>query len=71
MHGPSKPGFITLKSGDTLVRQGQLGSDLYLVLDGVIRVDRDGAVLAEYEASAIPGRRAHLEAGARTSAIWQ
>jgi Cyclic nucleotide-binding domain len=69
MHGASKPAFTTLKAGDTLVQQGQMGSDLYLVLDGVIRVDRDGAQLAEYGPGAILGERAHLETGMRTSTL--
>jgi len=51
------------------VRQGQTGSDLYLVLDGVIRVDRDGAQRAEYGPGAILGERAHLETGVRTSTL--
>jgi hypothetical protein len=69
MHGASKPAFTTLKAGDTLVQQGEMGSDLYLVLDGVIRVDRDGAELAEYGPGAILGERALLEAGARTATL--
>jgi hypothetical protein len=69
MHGASKPRFTTLKAGDTLVRQGEPGSDLFLVLDGVIRVDRDGAELAEYGPGAVLGERAHLETGVRTSTL--
>jgi CRP-like cAMP-binding protein len=69
MHGVSKPRFATLKAGDTLVRQGETGSELFLVLDGVIRVDRDGAELAEYGPGALLGERAHLEAGLRTSTL--
>jgi hypothetical protein len=69
MHGVSKPRFATLMPGDTLVRQGEKGSELFLVLDGVIRVDRDGAELAEYGPGALLGERAHLETGVRTSTL--
>jgi hypothetical protein len=69
MHGASKPAFRTLKAGDTLVRQGDTGEDLFLVLDGVIRIDRDGEQLAEYGPGAILGERAHLEGGIRTSTL--
>ena len=69
MHGASKPVFATLRAGDTLARQGEPGSDLYLVLDGVIRVDRDGTPLAEYGPGAILGERAHLETGVRTATL--
>ncbi len=69
MHGGQKPRFTTLKAGDTLVSQGEPGSDLYLVLDGVIRVDRDGQQLGEYGPGALLGERAHLEGGIRTSTL--
>ena len=51
------------------MRQGEPGADLYLVLDGVIRVDRDGEQLAEYGPGAMLGERAHLESGIRTSTL--
>jgi Cyclic nucleotide-binding domain len=69
MHGAGKPRLATLKPGDTLVRQGEPGSEVYLVLDGVIRVDRDDAPLAEYGPGAVLGERASLEAGVRTSTL--
>jgi len=69
MHGASKPVIATLRPGDTLVRQGETGSDLFLLLDGVIRVDRDGAPLAEYGPGAILGERAYLETGMRTATL--
>jgi hypothetical protein len=69
MHGGRKPAISTLKAGDTLVRQGEPGSDLYLVLDGVVRVDRDGEQLAEVGPGAILGERAYLEGGTRTATL--
>jgi len=58
-----------VKRGTTLVRQGDEGSDVFLILDGVLRVDRDGDRLAEYGPGALLGERAHLEGGARTSSL--
>jgi Cyclic nucleotide-binding domain len=69
MHGAQKPRFATLQAGETLVRQGESGSDLYLVLDGVVRAERDGVELAEYGPGAMLGERAHLEAGIRTASL--
>jgi CRP-like cAMP-binding protein len=69
MHGAAKPAIRRLKAGDVLVRQGQPGADIYLVLDGVIRVERDGEQLAEYGPGAMLGERAHLEGGLRTSTL--
>jgi hypothetical protein len=69
MRGDNKPRFTRLAAGETLVRQGDPGSDMYLVLDGVIRVDRDGEQLAEYGPGAMLGERSHLEGGMRTSTL--
>jgi Cyclic nucleotide-binding domain len=69
MHGGTKPRIERIPAGATLVRQGQPGSDVYLVLDGVIRVERDGERLAEYGPGALLGERAHLEGGIRTSSL--
>jgi hypothetical protein len=64
-----KPEFRRLKPGATLVRQGDAGSEVFLILDGVLRVEKDGKRLAEYGPGAMLGERAHLEAGGRTSSL--
>jgi hypothetical protein len=69
MHGDGKPRIRRLKAGDVLVHQGEPGADIYLLLDGVLRVERDGKRLAEYGPGAMLGERAHLEGGARTSTL--
>jgi hypothetical protein len=69
MHGTGQPRIRRVKAGEVLVRQGEPGAEIYLVLDGVIRVDRDGERLAEYGPGAMLGERAHLEGGTRTSTL--
>ena len=69
MRGAAKPRITQLRPGDELVRQGDFGQDIYLVLDGVIRVERDGTRLAEYGPGAMLGERAALEGGTRTSTL--
>jgi hypothetical protein len=69
MHGAARPKITQLEPGDELVRQGDFGQDVYLVLDGVIRVERDEARLAEYGPGAMLGERAVLEGGTRTSTL--
>jgi hypothetical protein len=69
MHGASKPKIANLAAGATLMRQGEPGTDIYLVLDGVVRVEHDGEWLAEYGPGALLGERAHLEDGLRTSTL--
>jgi hypothetical protein len=69
MRGGQKPTVRTVKEGHVLVEQGQLGSELYLLLDGVVTVEVDGEPLAELGPGAILGERAVLEEGRRTSTL--
>jgi hypothetical protein len=65
----SKPKYRKLSAGDTLVREGDQGTDVFLVLDGVVRVDKAGERLAEYGPGAVLGERAGIEGGERTSTL--
>ena len=69
MRGGSKPKVRRVKAGKTLVEQGEVGSEVFLVLDGVLRVEHDGERLAEYGPGALLGERAHLDGGRRTSTL--
>jgi hypothetical protein len=69
MQGGEKPRIRRLRAGETLVRQGDRGADVFLLLDGVLRVEHDGKRLAEYGPGAMLGERAHLEGGLRTSSL--
>jgi Cyclic nucleotide-binding domain len=69
MHGAAKAKISRVKPGTALVRQGEPGTEIYLILDGVVWVERDGERLAEYGPGALLGERAHLEGGARTSSV--
>jgi hypothetical protein len=64
-----RPEIRRLKAGDVLVRQGDPGSEVFLILDGVLLVEKDGERLAEYGPGAMLGERAHLETGGRTSSL--
>jgi hypothetical protein len=70
MGSGSKPKFKKVAAGETLVHVGEDGTDVFLVLDGVIRVeDKAGERLAEYGPGAVLGERAGLEGGVRTSTL--
>jgi hypothetical protein len=69
MHGAARPKVSDYPAGATLVRQGSPGSEVYLILDGVIRVERNGQPLAEYGPGAMLGERAQLEEGLRTASL--
>jgi hypothetical protein len=69
MRGGKKPVVRKVKAGDSLTEQGETGDELYLLLDGVLRVEVDGERLAELGPGAILGERAILEGGLRTSTL--
>jgi hypothetical protein len=69
MRGGSKPRIRNLSQGEDLVRQGDRGSELFLLLDGVLEVLVDGVAVAEVGPGAVGGERALLEGGRRTSTL--
>ena len=69
MRGGKKPSIRKVKTGGTLVEQGEPGNELFLLLDGVLSVEVDGNVLAEVGPGALLGERAILEGGKRTSTL--
>jgi hypothetical protein len=69
MRGGEKPEIRTVEEGALLTEQGHAGHEVFLVLDGVVDVDVDGEILAEFGPGAILGERAVLEGGLRTSTV--
>jgi hypothetical protein len=67
MSGGHKSRIEKYPAGTIVFKQGESGTQVVLVLDGVVRVEKDGERLAEYGPGAILGERAHLEGGIRTS----
>lgn len=67
--GLTKPRIASYAAGSVLVTQGQPGTEVYLILDGVLRVERDGVALAEYGPGAMLGERSGLEDGNRTASL--
>jgi hypothetical protein len=69
MHGATRPRIVRIPAGALLARQGEPGTEVFLLLDGVIGVERNGNRLADYGPGALLGERAQLEAGIRTSSL--
>jgi hypothetical protein len=69
MRGGESPKIRSLKPDALLTEQGTPGSDVFLVLDGVLVMEVDGTPLAEFGPGAILGERAVLEQGVRTSTL--
>lgn len=69
MRGEHPPVVRRVPAGTAVTRQGELGDELFLVLNGVLAVEVDGQKLAEVGPGAILGERALLEGGRRTSTL--
>ncbi len=69
MNDGLKPTIRTIAEGEDLVRQGEPGTDIYLILDGIFVVERDGEEIAEIGPGAVVGERAGLTDGKRTATL--
>jgi len=65
----AKPRFRRLQAGRTLVAQGERGEELFLLFDGVLRVEVDGKPVAEVGPGAIVGEMALLAQGRRMATL--
>jgi Cyclic nucleotide-binding domain len=70
MGGAAKPTIRTIAEGGNLIRQGEPGTDVYLILDGIFVVEVDGEQVAEIGPGAVVGERAAMLNGTRTATLW-
>jgi hypothetical protein len=70
MGGGAKPSIRKIAEGENLVRQGEPGTDLFLILDGMFVVEVDERAVAEIGPGAVVGERAALVDGMRTATLW-
>ena len=70
MAGGTKPKIRTVAAGENLVRQGEAGTDVFLILDGIFVVEVNNEVVAEIGPGAVVGERAALLNGQRTATLW-
>jgi hypothetical protein len=69
MHAGARPVIRKLPKGQLLTEQGQAGTELYLLLDGILRVSVDGQELGDLGPGVVIGERALLEHGVRTASL--
>lgn len=69
MRGGAKPSYRTLSVGEVLTTEGELGDDVFLLLNGVLLVEVGGEAITEVGPGAILGERALTEGGRRTSTL--
>ena len=69
MGGDTKHTITPIDAGADLVRQGEAGTDVYLILDGIFCVVVDDEEVAEIGPGAVVGERAGLRDGTRTATL--
>lgn len=65
----AEPRFVRLRQGQSLVRQGDEGTDVFLLFDGVIQVIHDGQVINEVGPGAILGEMALVDSARRNATL--
>jgi hypothetical protein len=63
------PTFERLEAGQVLVRQGDPGNELFLLLDGLLSVEVNGTAVAEVAPGAVLGELALLRGGRRQATL--
>ncbi|MEL7207948.1 MAG: cyclic nucleotide-binding domain-containing protein [Actinomycetota bacterium] len=69
MRGGEQPDVERVRKGEHLTVEGDEDDDLYLLLDGVVRVSVGGRRLADLGPGAVFGQRAAQEGGLRTATV--
>jgi hypothetical protein len=60
---------MTAEAGEVIIRQGDVGDDVMMLLDGVLGITVDGVELGHLGPGVVLGERAALEGGLRTSTL--
>jgi hypothetical protein len=69
MRGGERPDIRKVTAGATILAEGSTDTDLYMLLDGIVRVEVAGEPIAELGPGAVFGERAILEGGRRTASL--
>ena len=69
MRDGKTPKVRKLAAGEVLVHQGDEGDELFLLLDGLVSVIKDGKELAQLGPGVMLGERATMEGGRRTATL--
>ena len=65
----AEPRFVRLSPGQSMVEQGDAGTDVFLLFDGVIQVIHDGQVINEVGPGAILGEMALVDNARRNATL--
>ncbi|MCB1043002.1 MAG: 2-oxoglutarate dehydrogenase E1 component [Acidobacteria bacterium] len=60
---------VGVSAGETLARAGQVGNDLYIILDGIVAIMRQGELISQLGAGEVVGELAVLDSRPRSADI--
>jgi CRP-like cAMP-binding protein len=60
---------VTRDRGLVIIEQGEVGTDLYLIVEGTARVERDGAVIGEAGEDSVIGEMALIDHQPRSATV--
>lgn len=60
---------IDVESGRVLMRQGDRGSEMFVIVSGAVRIEKDGKLVEEVGPGAWVGEMALLSEGSRTATV--
>lgn len=60
---------VTMNAGDVLARQGKLGGEFILIVEGKAQVEKDGEVIRHLSANDFFGEISLIDAGFRTATV--
>ena len=59
--------LLNLNAGDLLIRQGDVGKEMYIILSGDVEIRKDGKVITNLSAGDVIGEIGFLSANPRTA----
>ncbi len=62
--------WVTRDPGLVIIEQGEIGRDLYLLVEGTARVERDGVVIGDVGKSSVIGEMALIDNYPRSATIF-
>jgi CRP-like cAMP-binding protein len=60
---------VTKEPGLVIIEQGEIGTDLYLLVEGTARVERDGTVIGEMGKNSVIGEMALIDNQRRSASV--
>jgi CRP/FNR family transcriptional regulator, cyclic AMP receptor protein len=60
---------VTRQPGEVIIQEGDVGTDMYLLVDGTARVERNGQVIGDVGRNSVIGEMALIDTNRRSASI--